>query len=96
MVSAGRDANAAVRLENEFAIVPPTETRTAPLGGVVPLEGWTTVELADGVADGTGVVEVGVPLRPDAEKLNEGAKLYASMSIHEVLPKNVPRSYAAT
>lgn len=71
MVSAGRDANADVKLENEFAIVPPT---AAPFGGVVSLEDWMTVELAEGVADGTGVDEVGVPFNPLAEKLNEGTK----------------------
>jgi len=76
VVSAGREASADVRLENEFAIVPPTETRIAPAGGVVPLVGRVLVEFAVGVADGTGVDVVGVaPLIPLAEKLYEGTKL---------------------
>ena len=71
-VSAGIDAKAAVRFANEFAIEPPTETRTAPAGGTVPLVGWELVALAVAVGD-EGLVEVAVPLIPDAEKLNDGA-----------------------
>jgi len=43
-----------------------------------------------------GLVGVPVPLVPDAEKLYDGTRLYADISIQEVLPRKVLRSYAAT
>ena len=42
------------------------------------------------------MVGVPVPLVPDAEKLYDGTRLYADISIQEVLPRKVLRSYAAT
>jgi hypothetical protein len=89
--SAGSDAKAEVRLANELATVPSTDTRTALDGGSVPLEEWEVVAFAVAVGD-DGVVEVPVPFVPVAEKLKDGERLYAVMSIHEVLPRKVPRS----
>lgn len=74
MESAGSDAKAEVRLANELATVPPTETRTAPDGGAVPLGGREVVAFAVAVGD-NGVVEVPVPFVPVAEKLKDGAEL---------------------
>lgn len=76
---------------------PPTETKIAPIGGVTPLDGCPELEFADAVGDGTELpVEVEVPVVPVDEKLYEGAKLYADISIQDVVPRKVSRSYAAT
>jgi len=71
VLSAGREAKAELKLAKEFAIAALTETRTAPTGGTVPLDGWDDVEFATtGVVVGDdGLVDVPVPLIPDAEKL---------------------------
>lgn len=73
-VSAGSEAKADDRLANELATVPPTDTRTAPDGGTVPLDGREEVELAVAVGD-DGEVGVPVPFVPLAEKLKDGDRL---------------------
>jgi len=95
VLSAGSDANAAVKFRNELAMDELTETRTAPDGGVVPLVGCEVVALVED----TGVVvfdEVPLTVIPLDVQPKDGAKLYAIISIHDVLPRKVPRSYAAT
>jgi hypothetical protein len=51
------------------------------------------------LVEDTGVVvfdEVPLTVIPLDVQPKDGAKLYAIISIHDVLPRKVPRSYAAT
>ena len=55
--SEGRESRASVRLLYEPSTDPASDTKIAPAGGVVPLDGWAHVAVAGEVALEVGVAD---------------------------------------